>query len=112
MEFNNYYSLELLAPIISFPLIGLYHILLYIEVLISPYRTTFGTNYHERRFWAIKVLTKEGNEIMGAQSIRNSMFTSILLASTSIAVMFGILQTVLPMVCFKQIFQVNSLTSI
>ena len=93
--------IEFIAPIISFPLIALYHILLALEVIISPYRTTLGSNYHERRFWAIKVLGKEGNELMGIQSIRNAIIASTLLASTSIAIIFGILQTIIPMVNFS-----------
>ena len=93
-------SFSILSPLISFPLIIIYHIFLYIEVIFSPYRTTIGTNYQERKFWAIKVLTKEGNEIMGVQSIRNSMYASTLLSSTSIAILFAILDTVLPLVFF------------
>ena len=109
---NNEELIEFIAPVIAIPAVVLYHIILGIEVMLSPYRTTFGTNYHERRFWAIKVLAKEGNEVMGVQSIRNSMFVSTLLASTAVGVMFGVLETVIPLVCFLFWWHSNNPSSI
>ena len=47
-----------------------------------------------RRRWALKCLAVRKNEILGVQSLRNSMFAATLIASSVLTVGFSLLQSI------------------
>jgi predicted benzoate:H+ symporter BenE len=66
-------------------------LLIYILVVVA------GKHYSRR--WALKTLTVRKNEILGVQSLRNSMLAATLVASSVLSVGFSLLQSIIDYVC-------------
>lgn len=60
-----------------------YHLFLWGKVRHSPMSTTIGHNHEVRRIWC-EIVKKERRDILAVQTIRNTLMSSSLLASTSL----------------------------
>ena len=60
-----------------------YHVKLYYKFRKDPLSTTVGHNHAARKLWCRMVMT-EHKDILAVQTIRNTLMSSSLLASTSL----------------------------
>mmetsp|Transcript_29720 Transcript_29720/g.50796 ORF Transcript_29720/g.50796 Transcript_29720/m.50796 type:complete len:223 (-) Transcript_29720:33-701(-) len=83
---------DIFCSVFSYGLALLYHLFLALEVNCWPYRVSLGVNLKERTAWAYKIMTKQGGEILGVQSARNSMLAGTLLASSTLIIAFELIK--------------------
>ncbi|XP_045818682.1 uncharacterized protein LOC123911324 [Trifolium pratense] len=90
MEWKTYYLDMMLIPLEFFMTIG-YHVWLWHKTRSEPFSTTIGINAHARRFWVPSMLKDiEKKNILVAQSLRNLIMGSTLMATTSILLSAGL----------------------
>src|SRR3989338_6617782 len=73
-----------------------YHIYFLIKLRGAPEKTALGVNLLERQRWVRKIMVEGGNgmEILGVQTLRNTLMSSSFFASSSLMVSFGLLSRV------------------
>lgn len=77
---------NILEPVLvgaAFLLYLVYHVYLWIRYVKYPYGTTFGHNHEARTRW-VEMVMRERKDILAVQTIRNSLMSASLLASTSL----------------------------
>ncbi|KEH16999.1 hypothetical protein MtrunA17_Chr6g0477471 [Medicago truncatula] len=90
MEWKPYYLDMMLVPLGFVMTIG-YHVWLWHKTRSEPFSTTIGINAHARRFWVPTMLKDiEKKNILVAQSLRNLIMGSTLMATTSILLSAGL----------------------
>ncbi|KAK7291247.1 hypothetical protein RIF29_06234 [Crotalaria pallida] len=90
MEWRKYYLDMTLVPLGFFITIG-YHVLVWHKSRTDPSATTIGINAQGRRLWVPSMLKDiEKKNILIAQSLRNVIMGSTLMATTSILLSAGL----------------------
>ncbi|KAL5081160.1 hypothetical protein RYX36_009581 [Vicia faba] len=90
MEWKTYYLDMILVPLGFLMTIG-YHVWLWHKTRSEPFSTSIGINAHARRFWVPTMLKDiEKKNILVAQSLRNLIMGSTLMATTSILLSAGL----------------------
>ncbi|KAJ1402662.1 hypothetical protein SESBI_27848 [Sesbania bispinosa] len=90
MEWRKYYLDMMLVPLGYLISVG-YHFWLWHKTRTEPFSTTIGINAHARRFWVPTMLKDiEKKNILVAQSLRNLIMGSTLMATTSILLSAGL----------------------
>ena len=89
---------------ISIVVVCLYHLHLYIKVKRTPETTAVGMTNLMRKQW-VETIMSERRDILAVQTLRNHVMASSLLASTSILIALGILNTVVRPAGFQEISQ-------
>jgi Protein of unknown function, DUF599 len=74
------------APLVSFLLVLLYHLCLIVEVYTHPTWSVFGVNMQLRQRWVAKVMSVQGKEILGVQTLRNINMSAAVLASSTLVI--------------------------
>lgn len=90
MEWRKYYLDMMLVPLGYLATVA-YHVWLLHKTRTQPFSTTIGINAHARRFWVPAMLKDiEKKNILVAQSLRNLIMGSTLMATTSILLSAGL----------------------
>jgi uncharacterized membrane protein len=96
----NYFEAILVG--ISIVVVCLYHLHLYIKVKRNPGVTAVGMTNLMRQKW-VETIMAERRDILAVQTLRNHVMASSLLASTSILIALGIVNTVVRPAGFQEI---------
>ncbi|XP_020239581.1 uncharacterized protein LOC109818507 [Cajanus cajan] len=90
MEWRKYYLDMMLVPL-GYLVTVAYHAWLWHKTRTQPFSTTLGINAHARRFWVPAMLKDiEKKNILVAQSLRNLIMGSTLMATTAILLSAGL----------------------
>ncbi|XP_061364303.1 uncharacterized protein LOC133307768 [Gastrolobium bilobum] len=90
MEWRKYYLDMILVPL-AFLITAGYHAKLWHKTRTEPFSTTIGINARARRLWVPTMLKDiEKKNILVAQSLRNLIMGSTLMATTSILLSAGL----------------------
>ncbi|KAL9324273.1 hypothetical protein ACSQ67_009130 [Phaseolus vulgaris] len=90
MEWRSYYLDMMLVPVAYLVNVA-YHVWLWHKTRTHPFSTTIGINAHARRFWVTAMLKDiEKKNILVAQSLRNLIMGSTLMATTAILLSAGL----------------------
>ena len=84
--------LELILIVLSFGILGVYHIRLAFWVRRRPLETSIGVTNHLRSVWAMNIMENH-RETLAVQTFRNWIMASSFLASTAVLISLGILNT-------------------
>jgi uncharacterized membrane protein len=84
-------SFDISAYLISFALIGGYHLYLRIRLRRDRSYTIQSVNNAARSAWVENIMADEGKEILAVQTLRNSTMAATFLASTAILLIIGVL---------------------
>ena len=85
------YLVDLATFAFCIAILGIYQLRLQHRIRLNPAMTVQGMNARARSAWVRRVMTEKGLEIMAVQTLRNSTMAATLMASTSVLLIFGIL---------------------
>ena len=84
-------SFDISAYLISFALIGGYHLYLRIRLRRDRSYTIQSVNNAARAAWVENIMADKGKDILAVQTLRNSTMAATFLASTAILLIIGVL---------------------